>query len=193
MLNIPRISSVLATVALESFFFGIYLIVTATALVLLLKRRTESASTRPGHRRLAVLLGISALFLVVAGVCPPIIQPTSMLTFLRMQHWVTTVYRFFFAFVYFAADGGSPMVFYSDWAQPTEVLQTGFLMAALTIMDGLIVRIPCPHRLRRAYFVLRPTGCGSSGDTINPWLYFPSAHSLGCLVRGAATLRLLRL
>ncbi|KAJ7312707.1 hypothetical protein DFH08DRAFT_896499 [Mycena albidolilacea] len=124
MLNIPRVSSVLATVTLESFFFGIYLIVTATALILLLKRRAESVSTRPGHRRLAVLLGISALFLVVAG------------------HWVNTVYRFFFAFVYFAADGINPMGFYSDWAQPTEVLQTGFLMASLTIMDALIV-----HRL----------------------------------------------
>ncbi|KAJ6605222.1 hypothetical protein DFH09DRAFT_1067501 [Mycena vulgaris] len=124
MLNVPCISSVLATIALESFFFEIYLIVTATALGLLLERRAEPASTRPGHRRLVVLLGISALFLVVAG------------------HWVTTVYRFFFAFVYFATDGGNPMEFCSDWAQPTEVLQTGFLMASLTIMDALIV-----HRL----------------------------------------------
>jgi phosphoglycerol transferase MdoB-like AlkP superfamily enzyme len=75
MLNIPRVSSVLATVTLESFFFGIYLIFTATALILLLKRRAESVSTRPGNRRLAVLLGISAPFLVVAGVHAPILQP----------------------------------------------------------------------------------------------------------------------
>jgi hypothetical protein len=44
--------------------------------------------------------------------------------------------------VYFAANGRNPMAFYSDWAQPTEVLQTGFLVASLTIMDALIVRIP---------------------------------------------------
>ncbi|KAJ7486901.1 hypothetical protein FB451DRAFT_1127158 [Mycena latifolia] len=126
MLNIPRVSSVLAAVALESFFFGIYLIVTTTAVFLLLKRRGESemGGSRPTHRRLAVLFGICALFLIVA------------------VHWVTTIYRFFFAFVYFAADGGNPMVFYSDWAQPTEVLQTGLLMAALATMDALIV-----HRL----------------------------------------------
>ncbi|KAJ7150066.1 hypothetical protein C8R43DRAFT_951620 [Mycena crocata] len=121
MLNIPRVSSVLATVALESVFFGIYLIVSATALYLIVKRRAESGS---GHRRYAVLVGICSLFLVVAG------------------HWMTTIYRFFFAFVSFAAGGADPMLFYSDWAQPTEVLQTAFLMASLAIMDALIV-----HRL----------------------------------------------
>ncbi|KAJ7029702.1 hypothetical protein C8F04DRAFT_744153 [Mycena alexandri] len=121
MLNIPRISSVLATVALESFFFGVYLVVCATAVFLLLKRRAESKSA---NRQIVVLFGTTALFLVVTG------------------HWMTTIYRFFFAFVTFPVEGQDPMVFYADWAQPTEVLQTAFLMAALTIPDTLMV-----HRL----------------------------------------------
>ncbi|KAJ7184703.1 hypothetical protein C8R46DRAFT_1208880 [Mycena filopes] len=113
MSTIPRLSSVLATVALESFFFGVYLVVCATAVYLLLKRRAE--------RRIVVLLGSTALFVVVTG------------------HWMTTIYRFFFAFVTFPVEGRDPMVFYSNWAHPTEVLQTAFLMASLTIMDALMV------------------------------------------------------
>ncbi|KAJ7486910.1 hypothetical protein FB451DRAFT_1535184 [Mycena latifolia] len=135
MLNIPRVSSVLAAVALESFFFGIYLIVTTTAVFLLLKRRGESemGGSHPARRPLAVLFGICALFLLVAGYAVVRLSRVAL-----GDHHLP----FFFAFVYFAAGGGNPMVFYSDWAQPTEVLQTGLLMAALATMDALIV-----HRL----------------------------------------------
>ncbi|KAF7299449.1 hypothetical protein MIND_00894800 [Mycena indigotica] len=113
--EIPLVPVNLATVALESCLYGAFMVLAITSISLLRARNVKLSSP--------IFLGVVAM--------------TSTIT----AHWILTVDRSFLAFLYFE-NGTSPLGFYGDLSQITEVVKTGFLMATLTIGDALII-----HRL----------------------------------------------
>ncbi|KAJ7441086.1 hypothetical protein FB451DRAFT_956093, partial [Mycena latifolia] len=137
MLTVPRIPTALATVVIETFFYGIYLVLFLTSVYLLLRVQSR------GLRRRAVWLspivcGGSVLFVAVTG------------------HWILTIDRLFLAFS--SVDNRvDPLAFYGDFSQPTQIVQSIFLLASLAIVDALFV-----HRLwtvwaHNRYIVILPT------------------------------------
>ncbi|KAK7056060.1 hypothetical protein R3P38DRAFT_2850277 [Favolaschia claudopus] len=123
MLTVPRVPSALATVVIETFFYGIYIVLFIISLYLLFTaekrglRRARSVCLSP------ILLGGSMLFVAVTG------------------HWAITIQRLFLAFV-IVDDGKDPLSFYGDFSQPSAIAQSSFLLVSLTIVDALVV-----HRL----------------------------------------------
>jgi len=145
VLKIPLVSVSLATVALESCLFGVHLVLAITSISLLLSRDGRSRRTGSVYSS-PIFIGAIGLSLSITG------------------HWILTVDRAFLAFVYFA-DGTSPLGFYGDLSQLTEVVKTGFLMATLIIGDALII-----HRLwivwgRNKYIMIFPM-CTLLGLTV---------------------------
>ncbi|KAJ7325471.1 hypothetical protein DFH08DRAFT_941244 [Mycena albidolilacea] len=145
VLDIPLVPVSLATVALESCFYGVFLVLAVTSIALILSR--DARSKRIGTIYLSpIFIGAIALFVTIT------------------THWVLTVDRSFLAFIYFA-DGTFPLGFYGDLSQITEVVKTGFLMATLSIGDALII-----HRLwivwgRNKYVIIFPL-CTLTGLTV---------------------------
>ncbi|KAJ6459219.1 hypothetical protein C8R45DRAFT_843480 [Mycena sanguinolenta] len=148
VLNIPLSSVSLATVALESCLYGIYLVLTVTALWLTFGR--NAGSGRRGTPIYSSLPFVGALILLIT----------------ITGHWILTVDRGFLAFIYLA-DTLGPLGFYGDLSQTTEVVKTGFFVITLAIGDALII-----HRLwivwgHNNYVILFPfallTGVAASG------------------------------
>ncbi|KAJ7089064.1 hypothetical protein C8R44DRAFT_990906 [Mycena epipterygia] len=123
MLTVPRISSALATVVIDTFFYGIYLVLFFTSIYLLLTVQSRGLRRDRSIWLSPILLGGVLLFITVTG------------------HWILVIDRLFLAFV--RVDGGAnPVGFYGDFSQGTQIAQTSFLLATLTIVDVLYV-----HRL----------------------------------------------
>ncbi|KAJ7110735.1 hypothetical protein C8R43DRAFT_904272 [Mycena crocata] len=125
MLTIPRISSAPATVVIETFFYGIYVVLFTISIYLLLTAQSRGMRRERSIWRSPILCGGTILFVAVTG------------------HWILSIDRLFLAFV--AVDNGTnphPLDFYGDFSQATQVVQTAFLLASLAIVDGLFV-----HRL----------------------------------------------
>ncbi|KAJ6464063.1 hypothetical protein C8R45DRAFT_911371 [Mycena sanguinolenta] len=146
---VPLVPVNLATVALESFFYGTFFVLFITSISLLLSRYGRDG--RRGQKKSSLLfspifLGAIALFITITS------------------HWIITVDRAFLAFFHFE-NGTFPLGFYGDLSQITEVVKTGFLMASLTIGDLLII-----HRLwtvwgHNNYIVIFPI-CTLMGLTV---------------------------
>ncbi|KAJ6556194.1 hypothetical protein B0H19DRAFT_1262290 [Mycena capillaripes] len=69
-----------------------------------------------------ILIGGSILFVTVTG------------------HWILTIDWLFLAFV--EVDGGAnPLQFYGDLSQATQIIQSSLLLASLTTVDALFVRL----------------------------------------------------
>ncbi|KAJ7838529.1 hypothetical protein B0H14DRAFT_2448952 [Mycena olivaceomarginata] len=123
MLTVPRISSALATVIIETFFYGIYLVLFLTSLYLLFTAHTRGLRPQGSVWLSPIFCGGILLFIVVTG------------------HWVLTIDRLFLAFV--TVDNGvNPLKFYGDYSQATQIEQSTFLLVSLAIADALVV-----HRL----------------------------------------------
>ncbi|KAJ7094322.1 hypothetical protein C8R44DRAFT_718434 [Mycena epipterygia] len=138
MLTIPRISSALATVVIETFFYGIYLVLFFTSLYLLLTVQSRGLRRERSIWLSPILWGGEVLFIAVTG------------------HWILTIDRLFLAFVV-VDHGSNPLTFYGDYSQATQVAQTSFLVASLTVVDVLFV-----HRLytvwgHNRYVMIFPT------------------------------------
>ncbi|KAJ7093799.1 hypothetical protein C8R44DRAFT_395606 [Mycena epipterygia] len=138
MSTIPRISSALATVVIETFFYGIYLVLFFTSLYLLLTAQSRRLRRERSIWLSPILLGGAVLFITVTG------------------HWILTIDRLFLAFVV-VDHGSNPLAFYGDYSQATQVAQTSFLVASLTVVDVLFV-----HRLytvwgHNRYVMIFPT------------------------------------
>ncbi|KAJ7464986.1 hypothetical protein B0H11DRAFT_2050418, partial [Mycena galericulata] len=127
VLEIPLVPISLATVALESCFFGVFLVLSVTSISLIV---THYAKPVGPSGKIEKSIFLSPIFLGAVG-----------LLFTITAHWILTVDRSFLAFIHFE-NGTFPLGFYGDLAQITEVVKTGFLMATLTIGDALII-----HRL----------------------------------------------
>ncbi|KAJ7309276.1 hypothetical protein DFH08DRAFT_899426 [Mycena albidolilacea] len=147
-LDIPLVPLSLVTVAVESCFYGVYLVLAITSIALLLSRKARSKYI--GSIYLSpMFIGAIGLFLSITA------------------HWILTIDRSFLAFIYFE-NGTFPLGFYGDLSQLTETVRTGFLMAAPAVGDALII-----HRLwivwgRNKYVIIFPlftlaglTACGA--------------------------------
>ncbi|KAJ6461689.1 hypothetical protein C8R45DRAFT_1027744 [Mycena sanguinolenta] len=148
-ISLPPVS--LATVALESCLYGIYLVIAVTALWLTFGRNAGSGRRGAPIYSSPIFIGALMLLVTITG------------------HWILTVDRGFLAFIYLV-DTLGPLGFYGDLSQTTEVVKTGFLVTTLAIGDALII-----HRLwivwgRNNYVVLFPiallTGVAASGAGI---------------------------
>ncbi|KAF7371372.1 hypothetical protein MSAN_00773600 [Mycena sanguinolenta] len=113
----------LATVAVESCLYGVYLVLAVTSICLLLGRNASSTRRSTPIFQSPIFMGAVGLFLTITA------------------HWVIIVDRAFLGFIHFANPLG-PLGFYADLSEFTEVLKTGFLVATAIIGDGLII-----HRL----------------------------------------------
>ena len=104
---------------------------------------------------------------------------------MKRQHWITTIYRLFEAFVRLE-NRTAPALYYADLALTTEVVKTAFCFATLIVCDILIVRgrnLAGWHSIWHLYSRLhRSTACGLSGVTTTSSSYFPVALSWGCAV-----------
>ncbi|KAJ7744034.1 hypothetical protein DFH07DRAFT_834984 [Mycena maculata] len=123
MLTVPRIPSALATVVIETFFYGIYLVLFLTSIYLLLTVQSRGLRRERSVWRSPILCGGSVLFIAVTG------------------HWVLTIDRLFLAFVDMD-NGANPLAFYGDFSQTTQIMQSSFLLTSLAVLDFLVV-----HRL----------------------------------------------
>ncbi|KAJ6505361.1 hypothetical protein C8R45DRAFT_547928 [Mycena sanguinolenta] len=120
MLTVPRAPAALATVVIETFFYGVYFVLFQTSLFLLFTAKSRGFRAERSIWLSPILCGGIVLFIAVTG------------------HWILSIHRLFLAFVTF----NDPVQFYGDFSQPTEIIQTVFLLASLTIVDTLFV-----HRL----------------------------------------------
>ncbi|KAJ7083261.1 hypothetical protein C8R44DRAFT_822626 [Mycena epipterygia] len=124
VLEVPLVPVSLATVALESCFYGAYFVLAGASVSLIVGRYSNPAGTVAKSIFFSpILLGAVGLFITITA------------------HWILTVDRSFLAFLQFE-NGTFPLGFYGNLSQVTEVVKTGFLMATLTIGDALII-----HRL----------------------------------------------
>ncbi|KAJ7264123.1 hypothetical protein B0H12DRAFT_1201218 [Mycena haematopus] len=124
--DVPLVPVNLATVALESFFYGAFVVLSLTSISLLITRNgrvNRSGQGEPSILVSPIFCGAVALFITITS------------------HWILTVDRAFLAFIHFE-DGTFPLGFYADLSQATEVVKTGFLLATVIIGDMLII-----HRL----------------------------------------------
>ncbi|KAJ7184525.1 hypothetical protein C8R46DRAFT_1208715 [Mycena filopes] len=127
MLIVPRTSTALATVLIDTFFYGIYLVLFVTSIYLLFTVQSRGMRQERSVWLSPVMLGGSILFVAVTG------------------HWVLTIDRLFLAFVV-VDNGANPAAFYGDYSQPTQILQSSLLLVSLAIVDALFV-----HRLYSVY------------------------------------------
>ncbi|KAJ7362874.1 hypothetical protein DFH08DRAFT_327379 [Mycena albidolilacea] len=123
MLTVPRIPTALATVVIETFFYGIYVILFVASVYLLFTAQARGLRPPRSVWLSPILSGGSLLFIAITG------------------HWICTVDRLFLAFA--DVDGGlDPIKFYGDFSQRSQIVQSIFLMVSLAIVDVLVV-----HRL----------------------------------------------
>ncbi|KAJ7794541.1 hypothetical protein B0H14DRAFT_3888694 [Mycena olivaceomarginata] len=111
----------LATLAIGSFLYGMYDVLFAISMYLLLRRHTATNPSRKAASVLKSVVFLSAivLFLVVTG------------------HWTMIVYRAFLAFISFQ-NGCEAEPFYLDNARLTYRALNIFCQASIVIGDALI-------------------------------------------------------
>ncbi|THU83765.1 hypothetical protein K435DRAFT_843915 [Dendrothele bispora CBS 962.96] len=126
-MSLPLVSVNLATVAIESFLYGIFFVLGVTGVYLQIDshRRRAYSPHRNGFK--VDLLFKNPMFIGAISISATV-----------TAHWICTVIRLFDAFVNFE-NGSKPLEFYADLSQLTEVVKTGFLMATLVIGDTMII------------------------------------------------------
>ncbi|KAI0732227.1 hypothetical protein C8Q72DRAFT_958702 [Fomitopsis betulina] len=123
MTPLPLVSVNLATVAIESVFYGIF--------VLLSGLYTYFHCNRITFKRGGDLGGIPKYF-------TPVFCGSMLVSGTITGHWVVTVYRLFEAFVRFK-NGAEPALYYADLSVTTEAIKTSFCIATFMICDVLLI------------------------------------------------------
>lgn len=122
----PSIISVnLATIAIESMLYGIFLVLASSAIYLHLSRARSHHSSFPRVVRSAYL--------------SPAILGSAMITLTVTGHWILTVTRLFAAFVNFHG-GNDPTYYLSNLSFATEIVKTAFFVVTLIISDVLFIQ-----------------------------------------------------
>ncbi|KAF8181177.1 hypothetical protein K438DRAFT_1188646 [Mycena galopus ATCC 62051] len=119
MQGITIIPANLATLVLESFLYGLLMLLYISTVYFLTTRRTLAGKTTKHHLTSLVFLGVTALFLTVT------------------VHWSLVVYQAFFAFIHLS-NTVSEDAFYADLAQPSEVAKIFFFFIAILLGDSLV-------------------------------------------------------
>ncbi|KZT05781.1 uncharacterized protein LAESUDRAFT_655170 [Laetiporus sulphureus 93-53] len=120
MAVISLISGELANVCVESFLYGIFFLLSIVSMWLLVHRLRDGSRSGSGPR--------------IRDATPP----TSIMIFIGAGHWLTVVIRLFDAFVNFEG-GANPLLFYANFNQPTEVVQSAALITVALINDTIII------------------------------------------------------
>ncbi|KAJ6466100.1 hypothetical protein C8R47DRAFT_40739 [Mycena vitilis] len=123
MSTVPRTSAALATAVIDTLFYGSYVVLFLTSIYLVFTAQSRGMRRERSIWLSPILCGGSVLFIAITG------------------HWVLTIDRLFLAFAV-VDEGANPVGFYVDFSQPTQIMQSSFLLASLTIVDALFV-----HRL----------------------------------------------
>ncbi|KAH9934280.1 uncharacterized protein B0H18DRAFT_980495 [Fomitopsis serialis] len=122
MSHIPLVSTNLATVALESVFYGIFLVLATTSIFFHISR---FASARQSPRRdCGTLLG-------------PVFVGSILVSLTVTGHWIITVIRLFDAFVNYSG-GNAPLAYYSFVWLSTDIALNSFLVATLIVCDSML-------------------------------------------------------
>ncbi|KAJ7349868.1 hypothetical protein DFH08DRAFT_125811 [Mycena albidolilacea] len=111
----------LATLIVESFLYGLLLLLFISTIYFLATRRTLAGTnqTTKHHFKSVVFLGVTALFIVVT------------------IHWSFVIYQAFFAFIHLGTNATED-AFYADLAQQPEVLKSVLLFIAVLLGDALV-------------------------------------------------------
>ncbi|EPS98828.1 hypothetical protein FOMPIDRAFT_1031154 [Fomitopsis schrenkii] len=120
---IPLVGVNLATVVLESVFYGIFLVLASTSIFFHVSRaRTTQQSQSRNWKALLdpIFIGSIVISLAVTG------------------HWITTVMRLFDAFANYN-DGNTALEYYASVWFSTETAQTSFLVCTLIMCDSMLI------------------------------------------------------
>ncbi|ESK88801.1 hypothetical protein Moror_17135 [Moniliophthora roreri MCA 2997] len=155
MAQASLVSVNLANTALESFLYGIFFVLNAGSIALLVCPRDYSAAFRETREnrfksvfKKPMFLGAIVLFIGITG------------------HWICTVMRLFAAQSTYKG-GKAPLEYYSDISQGVYAIKTGFLEASLIVGDAMLV-----YRLWKVW-------------NMNYWvIIIPSSTLLGLIVCG---------
>ncbi|KAJ7257846.1 hypothetical protein C8J57DRAFT_1342924, partial [Mycena rebaudengoi] len=122
MPDITILPANLTSLVLESYLYGILVILSTSTIYFFATRRTLAGKNQaPRHHFTSlVFLGIASLFLVVTA------------------HWTIAIYQAFFAFIHLGTVVSEDR-FYADLSQPSELAKTGFSSAAILLGDALVI------------------------------------------------------
>ncbi|EGN92090.1 hypothetical protein SERLA73DRAFT_79886 [Serpula lacrymans var. lacrymans S7.3] len=123
--EVSLVSANLAAVCIESFLYGIFFVLSMSSVFLLIVRHRSQYTQYPAKSRRSILTS-------------PIFVGTILLFITVTTHWIITFLRLFQAFLLYER-GTSPLSFYGDLSQATEVVKTGFVMATISISDAMLV------------------------------------------------------
>ncbi|KAF7324333.1 hypothetical protein MSAN_02524200 [Mycena sanguinolenta] len=136
--NIFFVPANLASFAIQSCLYGVYLVLAVTSICLIAGRNASRRRRGTSIHWSPSLVGAIGLFVTITA-----------------QHWILIVDRAFSAFIRFPL---GPLEFYGNLAETTQVVKTGFLVGTLAIGDALII-----HRLwivwgYNKYVIMFPIG-----------------------------------
>ncbi|KAF7326465.1 hypothetical protein MSAN_02510800 [Mycena sanguinolenta] len=119
MQGITILPANLATLVLESFLYGLLVLLFISTVYFLSTQRTLARQTAKHHLTSPVFLGLAALFLVVT------------------VHWSLVIYQAFFAWIHLGNTTNED-AFYADLANPVEVTKVFFFGLAIILGDALV-------------------------------------------------------
>ncbi|KAJ7258602.1 hypothetical protein C8J57DRAFT_1515901 [Mycena rebaudengoi] len=128
----------LTSLVLESYLYGILVLLSTSTLYFFATRRTLAGKNQAlrHHFTSLVFLGIASLFLVVTA------------------HWTIVICQAFFAFIHLGTVVSEDR-FYADLSQPSVLVKAGFLFAAILLGDALTYNMdsmgPSPLHYRLTY------------------------------------------
>ncbi|KAJ7908633.1 hypothetical protein B0H13DRAFT_2016128, partial [Mycena leptocephala] len=121
MADIAVLPARLTTLIIESFLYGLLLLLFISTLYFLATQRTLAGTTHSArhHFTSLVFFGVTALFLVVT------------------VHWSIVIYRAFLAFIHLGTTV-TELAFYADLSQRSEVVKEILFVVAVMLGDALV-------------------------------------------------------
>ncbi|KAF7355980.1 Aminotran-5 domain-containing protein [Mycena venus] len=121
MPDISILPANLATLVLESFLYGLLLLLFISTIYFLATRRTLAGTTQTAKHHLTslVFLGVTTLFILVT------------------VYWSIEIYQAFFAFIHLGSVAAKD-AFYADLSQKTEVAKAVLFCLAILFGDALV-------------------------------------------------------
>ncbi|KAH9840994.1 uncharacterized protein C8Q71DRAFT_701799 [Rhodofomes roseus] len=122
MVEVALVTVNLATVALESVLYGIFLVLASASVYFNVSR--SASARRPRGRRCWLL--------------DPISVGSALISLTITGHWITTIARLFDAFVN-CNGSATPLEYYSTIWLSSEAAQSSFLIATLILCDSMLI------------------------------------------------------
>ncbi|KZT04920.1 uncharacterized protein LAESUDRAFT_702874 [Laetiporus sulphureus 93-53] len=127
MAEVSVLSAILVSVCLNSFLYGVFLVLCIASLWLFLRYERSKSGGRSSISLRRYSISLSPTF--IACVC---------LLLSVTMYWVLIAYQLFQAFVLY--DGGrAPTEFYADFSQTTAIVQNCVLVFTIIVGDAILV------------------------------------------------------